>query len=75
MKKSVFTLFLIVFSILLLSSLPLHAQTIFKIGISDSPPYEYLLDDGTVTGLSTEIITEIFKEMNLNHYTIDPYQV
>lgn len=49
----------------------LHAQTSFKIGISDDPPYEYLLENGTVAGMATEIITEILKEMNITEYKIE----
>jgi polar amino acid transport system substrate-binding protein len=50
-----------------------HSSEVLKIGISDSPPQEYIDDKNNVSGMSSEIVISTLKLMKFNDYTIEIY--
>ena len=62
MKKAVGLLVLMIFILSISSSV--NAQTV-KVFTEDFSPYNYVNEDGEITGVSTEIIREVFKEAGI----------
>ncbi len=68
MKKLAISSLMVLLSLSL--SFSLNAQAAFRIGCNDMPPYSFSLDDGTITGLATELVEGVFKAMGIGDYEI-----